>query len=126
MGLQHMKTVADMKDEEDSRSRDAVGQNQAHWAGKRQQCPGRHIVNGGLGGSVSISCRVADNKEASCPVYQTGYSGSGDGVLPNLLDTAFQRRTAEAAAAGSRNGSDKRWEVGGITNKKIIKRITRS
>ena len=61
-------------------------------------------LNGSFYGSVSVSCKVAANKEAARPEYQTQDSGNRDGVSPGVLDTVFQRRTAAAAAAGIRNG----------------------
>ena len=64
-----------------------------------------------LDGSISVSWNVAADKEAPHSEYQTWDSGSGEGVLPGVLDMVFQRRTAAAAAAGNRNEEGKK--VGG-------------
>ena len=67
-------------------------------------------MNGNVGfdDSVSISYKVATNKEAACPEYQTRDSGSGNGFSSGVSDMVFQQRTMEAVAAREKG---KWWEL---------------
>ena len=80
------------------------GKDQEQWAGKCQQCPDFQNRNIIFDGPVSISCRGVAKKEASQPAYQTQNIGSGDGILPSVLGTVFQQRTAAAVVASRHNG----------------------
>ena len=84
------------------------------WAcrvGKRQQGPTHQNDSGRSNGSVSFSRKGASNKESTRPEYWTQDGSSGDGVLPEIADMVFQRKTAEAVATGRCNGEGKRREL---------------
>ena len=66
-------------------SRYAGVQDYEYWERKHRQCPTRWNGNGGFDGFVSVSCRISDDKEATCPVYCTQDHGNDDSALNIVL-----------------------------------------